>query len=202
MDNKALFKISYGLFLLSSEYNGRDNACIINSAIQTTSNPAKLLISVNKSNFTTELIEKSGRFALTVLSEKAGFETFKQFGFQSGRDADKTAGTNLIYTDSGLPYLKDGACAFFECEVTDRLDSDTHMIFVARILEAEVLSPDAPMTYDFYHKNVKPKPQKTDAQVKGWRCKVCGYVYEGENLPPDFICPICKHGAQDFEKIE
>ena len=178
MDNRAMYTLSYGLFLLSAQADGFDNACIINTACQVTSTPNRLTIAVNNANFTTGMIEKSGAFNLSVLDETAPFSVFEHFGFRSGRDGSKL---------DGVEYAR---------------SENTHKLFLAQVTDGETLSSVPAMTYAYYHANVKPKPAAPKTGKKGWRCKICGYVYEGETLPADFICPLCKHPASDFEPID
>lgn len=200
MDNTALFKISYGLFALTAKENEKQNGCIINTAAQVTSTPNRLSITVNKANFTHDMVLRTGEFNISVLSESAPFEVFERFGFHSGRDTEKILTCPYAsFADNGIAYLGEYVNAYFSCKTVETLDLGTHTMFIADIADAKVLSDEASMTYDYYHKNVKP--QKTE-KAKGWKCRICGYVYEGEELPEDFVCPICKHGAADFEKIE
>lgn len=203
MDKKAMYKISYGLFVLTSAFEGRDSGCIINTGIQVTSEPNRISIAVNKGNFTRELVEKSGKFNLSILSEAAGFETFRHFGFQSGRDVDKFAGyTDCKRSANGLCYVTAGTNAYISATVEQAVDLGSHTLFIAGVDDMEVLSQDASATYAYYQSHIKPKPARQASTGKtAWRCTVCGYVYEGEELPADFICPLCKHPASDFEKI-
>ena len=176
MDKKAMYKLSYGLFVLTSAFEGRDGGCIINTGIQVTSEPNRISIAVNKANFTRELVEKSGKFNLSILSESAGFEIFRHFGFQSGRDVDKFA-------------------AYPDCK-----RSTNGLYYVTAGMTSYISVPSA--TYAYYQSEIKPKPAQQKSSGKtAWRCTVCGYIYEGEELPSDFICPLCKHPASDFEKI-
>ena len=201
MDTKALQKIQYGLFVLSASDGGRDNACIVNTVIQVTSSPMCIAVTVNKQNYTHEMIAATNKFNVSLIDQTAPFEIFKRFGFQSGRDTDKFAGFDgAVRTGNGLMRLTDHACAFISGWVISSVDLGTHTMFIARVADCEVLSGVEAMTYNFYHANVKPKPEAS--AKKGWRCKICGYIYEGEELPPDFVCPLCKHGAEDFERIE
>ena len=200
-DITALFKASYGLYLLSAKDGELDNACIINTFLQVTSNaPVGCLISVNRQNFTNELIARTRQFNLSVLTVETPFELLKRFGYQSGRTVDKFADfTGYARSENGLIYLTDFANAFLSFDVLEMTDFGTHTLFTATLAESQTLSRTESITYDYYHKNVKPKPKPVEKS--GYRCKICGYVYEGEPLPPDFICPLCKHGAADFEKI-
>ena len=199
MDQKAMFKLSYGLFVLTAQENGFDNGCIINTVMQVTSNPLQIAVAVNKENLTCEIIQKSNMVSLSVLSETAPFSLFKHFGFQSGRETDKFVDYPFTMTGPELPYLKEHTSAFIDCKVINTVDFGTHMLFICSVNDCDVISDEKAMTYSYYHEFVKPKPEASAA--KGWRCIVCGYVYEGEELPPDFICPWCKHGIEDFEKI-
>lgn len=201
MDKKAMYKLSYGLFVLTSAFEGRDSGCIINTGIQVTSEPNRVSIAVNQGNFTKELVEKSGRFNLSVLSEAAGFETFRHFGFQSGRDVDKFAAyPDCRRSANGLYYVTAGTNAYISATVEQAIDLGTHMLFIAAVDDMEVLSKDPSATYAYYQSRIKPKPQSSAGKT-AWRCTVCGYIYEGEALPADFICPLCKHPASDFERI-
>ena len=200
MNTNALFKIGYGLYILSCHENGKDNACIVNTVMQVTSNPCKIAICVNKNNHTCTMLKNTRKFYVSILDEEAEFEIFKHFGYQSGKDVDKFL--NFIHTKrtpNGVLYITKNTNAYLSAWVQDEIDLDTHVMFIAQLVDAEILSEKPTVTYDFYQKNIKPKPEATAS--KGWRCKICGYVYEGEELPADFICPICKHGAIDFEKI-
>lgn len=203
MDKKAMYQLSYGLFVLTSAFEGRDSGCIINTGIQVTSQPNRISIAVNQGNFTKELVEKSGKFNLSVLSEAASFETFRHFGFQSGRDVNKFAAySDCKRSANGLYYITAGTNAYISATVEQTVDLGTHMLFIAAVDDMEVLSKDPSATYAYYQSQIKPKPvQQSSAGKTAWRCTVCGYIYEGEELPVDFICPLCKHPASDFEKI-
>ena len=204
MDTKAMFKFSYGLFVLTAKENGFDNGCIINTAIQVTSSPNRISIAVNKANKTHDMIHAAGEFNVCMLAENAPFSVFQNFGFQSGRDADKFASfAQKKRSANGIYYITDVANAYVSAKVVQEIDLGTHTMFIADVTDAEVLSDVPSVTYNYYQANIKPKPQVTSAQAgkTKWVCKICGYVYEGEELPADFICPICKHGAQDFEKV-
>lgn len=201
VDGSAMFKLSYGLFVLTAKDGARDNGCIINTAQQLTDTPLRLSITVNKKNHTHDLIAKSGVFNLSVLSEDAPFATFQRFGFQSGRTADKFAGLDVARTANGLAFLPEESSAVISGKVVQCVDCGTHTLFIADVTEARRLSDAAPMTYAYYFAHVKPKPQQPAEAKAGWVCKICGYVYEGEELPADFVCPLCKHGAADFEKL-
>lgn len=200
MDTNALFKIGYGLYVLTANDNGKDNGCIINTAMQVTSDPCQIAIAVNKKNYTAGMIHNTRKFNISVLSESVKFDTFKHFGFQSGADIDKFANfSNTERTPNGLLYITKDTNAFMSAYVQQEIDLGSHLMFIGQLVASEVLADTPTVTYDYYQKNIKPKPETS--KKSGWRCKICNYVYEGEELPPDFICPWCKHGAADFEKI-
>ena len=198
----ALFKFSYGLFVLSSVDGDKHNGCIINTGIQLTDNPKRIAIAVNKANYTHDMILNSRRFNLSILDTTAPFDLFKQFGFQSGRTAEKFDGKYQIrLSENGVVYLSQYSNAFISGKVVDVQDYDTHTLFVADVTQAQILSEEPSMTYAYYFDHVKPKPQPKGEDAKPcWVCKICGWEYEGEELPADIICPLCKHGAEDFEK--
>ena len=200
-DPKAMYALSYGLFVLTARRGEQDNGCIINTAAQLTDTPKRISIAVNKANFTHDMIRKTGVFNLSMLSTDAPFGLFQHYGFQSGRDVDKFADVKgMARATNGVYYLPYSTNAFVSGKVTQEIDLGTHTLFIADVTEARVLSNAPSMTYSFYFANVKPKPSALKKQT-GWVCKICGYVYEGETLPADFICPLCKHGAEDFEKL-
>ncbi len=199
IDNAAMFKLGYGLYLLTAK-GAQDNGCIINTAMQVTAEPNRVMVAVNKQNLTHDIIQYTKEFNLSVLTEGCPFGVYQHFGYQSGKKVDKFAGNkNCHRSENGIYYLAEGANAFLSGSVSDLIDCGTHTLFLADVTAAKVLGGENSVTYDYYQKHVKPKPEKTDKT--GFRCKVCGYIYEGEELPPDYICPLCKHGAQDFEKI-
>ena len=200
MNTNALFKIGYGLYVLTANENGKDNGCIINTAMQETSEPCQIAICVNKNNYTCEMIQRTKKFNLSILAEGVSFDTFKNFGFQSGKTIDKFTNFSATKrTPNGILYITENTNAYMSAWVKQEVDLGTHVMFIAQLVDAEVLSDKPTVTYDYYQKHIKPKPQKTEK--KGWRCKICGYIYEEEILPPDYICPVCKHGAIDFEKV-
>ena len=201
IEQNAMFKLSYGLFVLTALDGDKHNGCIINTAVQLTDTPKRITVAVNKNNFTHDMIKNTGKFNVSILSTSAPFALFQQFGFQSGRDVEKFDGKfEIRVSENGLIYLNQYANAFISGKVVDALDYGTHTLFVADVTEAKVLSPEPSVTYSYYFEHIKPKPQPKQEDKPGWVCKICGYVYEGENLPADFICPLCKHGADDFEK--
>lgn len=204
LDPTALFTLSYGLYVLTAREGGRDLGCIVNTVTQLTENPTRIAVSVNKQNFTNEVIQRTGLFNVSVLTEAATMDLFRHFGFQSGRDVDKFAGRTDPVSENGLRYIGGPANALISGKVEQAIDCGTHMLYIALVTEARKLSDAPSMTYAYYFANVKPKPQPKPAQEKprrGFVCRICGYFYEGDELPPDFICPLCKHGAADFEPV-
>lgn len=197
MDN-TLFKLSYGLFVLTAKENGKDNGCIINTVQQVTDAPCRISIAINKGNFTHDMVLRTGEFNVSVLSQEAVFWIFQHYGFQSGRDVDKFASIPEARTANGLRYVEGCSNAVISGKVISTVDCGTHTMFIAEVTQTKDLSDAPSMTYQYYFDNVKPKPEKTDD--KKWVCKICNYVYEGDDLPADFICPWCKHGVADFEK--
>ena len=202
MDKKAMYNLTYGLFVLTSRSGGKDSGCIINTAGQVTSTPNRISIAVNKENFTHDLVLESGKFNLSILSEEASFATFQHFGFQSGRTVDKFDGyTACKRSENGLYYITEGTNSYISATVEQTIDLGTHTLFIAAVDDMEVLSPAPSASYAYYQSSIKPKPEQKASQGKTvWRCTVCGYIYEGEELPADYICPLCKHPAADFVK--
>ena len=203
MDKKAMYNLTYGLFVLTARLGEKDNGCIINTAGQVTSTPNRISITVNKDNLTHDLVKESGKFNISILSERASFDLFKHFGFQSGREFDKLDGyTACKRSENGLYYITEGTNAYISATVEQAIDLGSHTMFIASVDDMEVLASDPSASYAYYQSSIKPKPEKKDAGGKTvWRCTVCGYVYEGDVLPDDFVCPLCKHPASDFEKV-
>ena len=200
IEPNAMFKLSYGLFVLTAG-GEKDNGCIINTVTQITDSPKRISIAVNKANYTHDLILKSGMFNVSILDTNADFALFTRFGFQSGRDADKFSGLDSIArSENGLIYLTKMCNAFLSGKVIQTLDYGTHTVFIADVTEAKLLENTPSMTYAYYFEHVKPQPNNLTTP-HGWVCKICGYVYEGDELPADYICPLCKHGAEDFERV-
>ncbi len=203
MDNKALQKIGYGLYVLTTRDGGKDNGCIVNTFAQIAAEPLTFGVSVSKNNYSCELLQASQEFNITVLDESVRFETFKHFGFQSGKNLDKFAGMELPRSRNGLYYIEKNANAYFSCRVQSMTDLGSHMFFVATVEDMQVLDKDAEtVTYSYYQRNIKPKPPvKNSAAKTVWRCSVCGYEHEAETLPEDFTCPLCKRPAEKFAKV-
>ncbi len=208
MNTKAMYKLSYGLFVLTAKVGDKINGCITNTAIQVASEPNQISFAVNKANYTHEMLMKTDACNISVISEEADFELFKHFGFQSGKDVDKFAGfMDCAPAANGVPYITKGTNAYFSIKIKQRVDLGSHTLFIGEVAEMEVLSEVPSATYSYYQANIKPKPadsKKTEEIPAGqhkWRCKICGYEYVGESLPADFICPVCKHPAEDFEQV-
>lgn len=203
MEKKALYKLSYGVFMLAVRSGERVNGCITNTCMQVANDPVRIAISVLNSNYTCELLKESGRFTLSLLDQSCTFETIRHFGFQSGRTTDKMKGLNLPEDKNAVPYLGWQTCAVISAEVVQQKDLGTHTLFIAEVKDAELLSANPPLTYADYQDHVKPKPEKrkVNQEIIGWRCKICNYFYEGSELPKDYMCPVCGHGAEDFEPV-
>ena len=199
-DMTALFNIGYGLYVVTSNDGKRDNGLIVNTVTQVTNTPNRVAVCINKDNYSHHIIKQTGKMNVNCLSVEAPFSVFESFGFRSGRNVDKFEGTEVLRSDNGLVFLPRYINSFLSLKVEQYIDMDTHGMFICSVTEARVISDKETMTYTYYQNNVKPKP-KTEGR-KGWVCKVCGYVYEGDELPEDFVCPLCKHGAADFEPIQ
>ena len=205
MDKKAMYKLSYGLFVVTANRDGKDNGCITNTLAQVTSQPNRVSLTVVKQNYTHDMIAETGKFTASVISQDADFELFKRFGFQSGRDTDKFADfTATKRSGNGTLIVTKGTNAYISATVCQSVDLGTHTLFIADVTDMEVLSDAKSATYEYYQNSIKPKPEAVGTASDGqtvWRCTVCGYEYVGEELPEDFICPLCKHPAADFEKV-
>jgi len=202
VDPGTMFKLTYGLFVLTARDGDKDNGCIINTVTQITQTPLRISIAVIKANYTCDMIIKTGEFNVSILAEGVPFSTFQEFGFRSGRDVEKFE--NCAYDDrtaNGIRYIPVNTNGVISGKVIESFDYGTHMLFIADVTQALTLAGDRSVTYQYYFDNIKPKPQPPKEDKKGYVCKICGYVYEGEPLPDDFICPLCKHGADDFEKL-
>ena len=201
MSKEAMNKLTYGLFVLTAKERDKDNGCIVNTVSQVTINPNCIAVVVDKKNYTHDMIIRTNEFNVSVLTEKSKFDTYKHWGFQSGADVDKTKQITFKRSKNGLIYLTGETNAFISAKVISSTDLGTHTLFLADVTEAEVLSSDESVTYSYYRKNTKTTPKADDAK-KGFVCTVCGYIYEGDTLPEDFICPWCNHPAEDFEPLE
>lgn len=200
VDNTALFNIGYGLYVVTSNDGTKDNGFVCNTVCQVTNTPNRVAVTINKQNYSHDTIKATGKMNVNCLSTEAPFKVFEVFGFQSGRNVNKFEGCTPLRTENGLVCLPKYVNAVISLEVEQYIDLDTHGMFISAVTEAQNLSKVETMTYSYYQSNVKPKPQP--AKKKGWVCKICGYVYEGDPIPSDFICPLCKHPASDFEPLD
>ncbi len=212
MDIQAFFKLSYGLYVVSARSGEKKYGCIVNTLQQVTAEPPMLSVAVNKNSVTAKAILDSGRFCGTVLTETADLHLIGIFGFKNSEAVDKFAAFSTKEDENNIPYLTEHAAARYSCEVAGTLDLGTHILIIGKVTEAEILSDEPVMTYDYYHRVVKGGTPPTAPSYKGnishkpaqkaqWRCKICGYIYEGDPLPADFVCPICGQGADKFEKV-
>ena len=199
MNTAALYKISYGLYVVTCKDGEKDNGLIVNTVSQVTDTPNRVMVTINKKNYSHDVIKKTGAMNVNCLNTDAPFEIFKTFGFASGKDTNKFEKITPYHTMNGLALLPNYINSFISLKVESYVDLDTHGMFICTVEDAEILNDKPSMTYAYYHENVKPKVAKADK--KGYVCKICGYVYEGETLPDDFICPLCKHPASDFEPL-
>ena len=201
----ALFRIGYGLYVVTSNDGKRDNGLIVNSVTQLTDNPYRVAVNINKANYSHHVIQQTGVLNVNCLSVEAPFSVFERFGFQSGREVDKFADyTAYQNAENGVPYITEGTNAYLAVKVSQTVDLGSHTMFIGEVTEMEVLSEEPSANYEYYQEEVKPKPEEVGKTADGqtvWRCTICGYEYVGEELPEDFICPLCKHPASDFEKV-
>lgn len=200
MDSKAMYNLTYGLFVLTAREGEKDNGCIVNTVSQVTTEPNRIVVAVNKLNYTHDMIRNTGEFNVSILTEGSKFETYKHFGFQSGKDVDKMEAIEFKRAANGIAYITNETNAYLSAKVVSETDLGTHTLFLADVTDGEILSKDASVTYAFYQANIKKRPASNAAEApkKGFICTVCGYIYEGDTLPPDFICPWCKHDASYF----
>lgn len=207
MDTKAFFKLTYGLYVITSKNNNEESGCVINTMTQVTSSPSQVCVTLNKQNYTTQLIEKSQVFNVSVLLDEVSMDTIRQFGFQCGKDVNKFENIDYQEDVNGVKYLTKESAAMFACCVKQMIDVGTHIMFIAEVVDAKVLNDGELLTYSAYHdkKNgTTPKNAPSyieETQKQGWRCDVCGFIYEGEELPENYICPVCKVDASHFHKI-
>ncbi len=199
MDNNVMNKISYGLYVLTAKKGEQHNGCIINTLGQVTAAPNRVSITVNKENYTHDMVMETGEFNVSIIDEAAKFDLFKHFGFQSGRDVNKFENYPLSIAENGIAYITEGINGYVSGKVIQSVDLGTHTMFIADVTGGECLAEEASATYAYYHKNIKEAPGK-EQPSGSWVCKICGYVYEGDSIPEDFTCPWCKHPASDFEK--
>ena len=200
MDPKALFKIGYGLYVVTCKDGNKDNGLIVNTVTQLTDTPLRVAVNINKLNYSHDVIKKTGVLNVNVINNEAPFSLFQQFGFQSGRDVNKFGDEEILRSENGLPILNNYINAFISLKVDSYVDLGTHGMFICSVTESKTINNVETMTYNYYQANVKPKPDT--GKKKGFVCKVCGYVYEGDELPEDYVCPLCKHGPADFEEIK
>lgn len=197
IDLSSLFNIGYGLYVVTSFDGTRHNGLIVNTVSQVTNTPPRVAVTISKSNYSHGIIKSTGIMNVNCLNTTTPFSVFERFGFQSGKNADKFNGFKYWTPQNGVAVLSEYINSYISLKVESYVDLDTHGMFICTVTEAQNINDTETMTYTYYHKNVKPKPQ----QKSGYVCKICGYVYEGDTLPADFICPLCKHGAEDFEKM-
>ncbi len=199
MDDKALYKMTYGLFLLTAKEDNFDNGCIINTAIQVANNPTRISIAAIKNNKTHDMILNTGVFNISAITTEASFDLFKRFGMQSGRDVNKFDGfTDVSRSENGLLYLTDAANMYLSAKVTEHFDLGSHTLFIAELTDGKVLSNVDSCTYGYYQSDIKPKPAQAVTEKRTWTCSICGYVYEGDEVPDDYLCPLCSHGKEYF----
>ena len=199
IDATALFNLGYGLYVVTSNDGKKDNGLIVNTVMQVTNTPTRIAVAINKQNYSHDTIKNTGIMNVNCLSTDAPFSVFENFGFKSGKDTDKFAGKEILRSENGLAYLDAYINSYLSLKVEEYVDLGTHGMFICSVTEAVNVKKSESMTYAYYHANVKPKPQPE--KKKGYVCKICGYVYEGDPLPEDFVCPWCKHGAEDFEPL-
>lgn len=201
MNLDVMNKITYGLFVLTSKNGDKDNGCIINTVMQVTAVPNRIVIVVSKNSYTHNMILKSCEFNLSILDESSKFATYNNFGFRSGRDSDKFADVNFARAANGIAYLTEECNGYISGKVVNTVDLGTHTLFIADVTDGEVLANSDSVTYAYYYSNIKKKDSAVTGK-KGFICIVCGFIYEGDTLPPDYVCPVCGHGAQDFQPLQ
>jgi rubrerythrin len=205
MNDKALYKIAYGLFVLSAKEGTKDNGCIVNTVCQVTSKPSHISVAISKDCYTNEMVSRTGIFNISILTEKSTFDLYKRFGFQSGRSMDKFDGFNgATRSENGLLYITEGSNAYMSCKVLSSTDLGSHNLYIAELTNMEVLNEDRSVTYQYYQDSIKPRPKPVGVTNEGktiWRCQVCGFEYVGEELPENYICPVCKHDSTYFTKV-
>lgn len=200
MDKSAMYHLTYGLFILTAREGNKDNGCIVNTVTQVTTEPNRITVAVNKKNYTHDMIQRTGAFNVSILSTDSKFDTYKHWGFQSGANVDKLEKIAFQRAENGIVYIAEECNAYLSAKVVSSIDLGTHTLFLADVTDADVLSEQESVTYSYYQKHIKTVP-KADEKKKGFICTVCGYIYEGDTLPEDFVCPLCKHPASDFKPI-
>ena len=200
MDKKAMYNLTYGLFILTAKEGEKDNGCIVNTVAQVTTEPNRITVAVNKQNYTHDMILRTGVFNVSILTTDSKFDTYKHWGFQSGANTDKLENIEYQRADNGVVYIANECNAYISAKVVSTIDLGTHTLFLADVTDAGVLSDAESVTYSYYQKNIKTAP-KVEEKKKGFICTVCGYIYEGDTLPEDFVCPWCKHPASDFKPL-
>lgn len=200
MDTQVLHKISYGLYIVTVKDENKDNGCIINTTMQISSNPCLIAIALNKNSYTSEILAKTKKLNISIISNNATHDIFENFGYHCGRDYDKFEKFKGTRATNGIFYITKYTNSYISATVENTIDLNSHFLFLAKVEEAIILNDTLSLTYEEYQKDLKNKINTNDKR-KGWRCKICGFIYEHEILPPNYICPICKHGAIDFEKI-
>ena len=200
MDKKAMYNLTYGLFILTAKEGEKDNGCIVNTVAQVTTEPNRITVAVNKQNYTHDMIVRTGVFNVSILTTDSKFDTYKHWGFQSGANTDKLENIEYQRAENGVVYIANECNAYISAKVVSTIDLGTHTLFLADVTDAGVLSDAESVTYSYYQKNIKTAP-KVEEKKKGFICTVCGYIYEGDTLPEDFVCPWCKHPASDFKPL-
>lgn len=200
MDKKAMYDLTYGLFILTAKEGEKDNGCIVNTVAQVTTEPNRITVAVNKQNYTHDMILRTGVFNVSILTTDSKFDTYKHWGFQSGANTDKLENIEYQRAENGVVYIANECNAYISAKVVSTIDLGTHTLFLADVTDAGVLSDAESVTYSYYQKNIKTAP-KVEEKKKGFICTVCGYIYEGDTLPEDFVCPWCKHPASDFKPL-
>lgn len=203
MNKKALYDLTYGVFVLTAKAGDEVNGCITNTCMQVASDPVRVAISVLNTNHTCDVLKKGGEFTLSLLDKSCTMETIRHFGMQSGRDVDKFGPMKTPVDSRGVPYLGWQSCAWLSCKVVSSQDLGTHTLFIAEVLDGDKLSDNEPLTYAYYQNELKPKPapKAEEKKIVGWQCTICKFIYDGPELPADYTCPLCGHPAEDFEPI-
>lgn len=200
IDSKVMRNIGYGLYAVTCKEGAKDNGLIVNTLVQVTSDPLKVSVCINKSNYSHDMIKNTGVMNIACIAQSAPFELFKALGFSSGRDTDKLASLKYFRSENGVAVLSENINSFMSLKVWQYIDLGSHGMFICDVTESAVINKEETMSYSYYHANVKPKPEAKKSEKKTYVCRICGYVHEGDSLPEDFVCPWCKHGPEDFEE--